>query len=74
MVQKSSKFRSKFKKPATTGPKTISDASWKQVKLSGPVISDDGADLAGLIGLEILESYDKALVKKEKRKVKKKQL
>ncbi|XP_055535210.1 ATP-dependent RNA helicase ddx24 [Wyeomyia smithii] len=68
MVQKSAKFRSKLRKAAVTGPKTLSDVSWKQVKLSGPVISDDGADLAGLIGLEILESYDKTLVTKEKRK------
>lgn len=68
MVQKTAKFRNRFKKVSVTGPKTLSAASWKQVKLSGPVISDDGADLAGLIGLEVLESYDKKLVKKDRKK------
>ncbi|XP_058833519.1 ATP-dependent RNA helicase DDX24 [Topomyia yanbarensis] len=70
MVKKSSNFRTKSRKITLTGAKTLPDASWKQVKLSGPVISDDGGDLAGLIGLEILESYDRSLVKKDKKKVK----
>lgn len=43
------------------------------MKLSGPVISDDGGDLAGLIGLEILENYDRALVTKDKKKKLKKE-
>ena len=42
-------------------------AEWKKVKLNGPVISDDGGDLAGFLGLEILEDYDKRLLKKEKK-------
>lgn len=71
MVQKAAKFRGKYRKvaPAPKGPKTLPEASWKNVKLSGPVISDDGADLAGFIGLEVLECYDRSLVQKEKKKV-----
>ncbi|XP_039432166.1 ATP-dependent RNA helicase DDX24 [Culex pipiens pallens] len=70
MVQKAAKFRGKYRKvaPAPKGPKTLPEASWKNVKLSGPVISDDGADLAGFIGLEVLECYDRSLVQKEKKK------
>lgn len=70
MVQKATKFRKKYhKQVASTGPKTLAEASWKHVKLSGPVISDEGADLEGLIGLEILENYDRKLVTKDKKKV-----
>ncbi|XP_055624012.1 ATP-dependent RNA helicase DDX24 [Toxorhynchites rutilus septentrionalis] len=69
MVQKAAKFKKRFyKQPASTGPKTLAEASWKHVKLSGPVISDDGADLEGLIGLEVLENYDRKLVTKDKKK------
>ncbi|XP_062559498.1 ATP-dependent RNA helicase DDX24-like [Armigeres subalbatus] len=68
MVQKGKKFKQRFKPPTSSGPKTLPEASWKHVKLSGPVICDDGGDLAGLIGLEILENYDRALVKKDKKK------
>ncbi|XP_055599928.1 ATP-dependent RNA helicase DDX24 isoform X2 [Uranotaenia lowii] len=74
MVQKAKKFRHKMmkKRPAAPkGPKSLPEASWKPVKLDGPVISDDGGDLAGLIGLEILETYDRSLVLKDKKQLKK---
>lgn len=67
MVQKAAKFKKRFKK-VVSGPKSLQEASWKHVKLNGPVISDEGADLAGFIGLEILENYDRTLVKKDKTK------
>lgn len=73
MVQKSKKFKQRYRPPTSSGPKTLPEASWKHVKLSGPVISDDGGDLAGLIGLEILENYDRALVTKDKKKKLKKE-
>ncbi|XP_058462389.1 ATP-dependent RNA helicase DDX24 isoform X2 [Malaya genurostris] len=71
MVQKSKKFKGNPKKSTSAKTRPPPDVSWKQVKISGPVISDDGADLAGLIGLEILESYDRSLVIRDKRKNKK---
>lgn len=70
MVQKNKKFKHRFRPPPpSSGPRTLPEASWKHVKLSGPVISDEGGDLAGLIGLEILENYDRSLVNKDKKKV-----
>lgn len=40
---------------------------WKKVKLSGNLLSDDGgASLEGLLGLEVLENYDKKSITKEK--------
>nr|XP_029713609.1 ATP-dependent RNA helicase DDX24 [Aedes albopictus] len=73
MVQKNRKFKQRYRPPPSSGPKTLPEASWKHVKLSGPVISDDGGDLAGLIGLEILENYDRTLVTKDKKKKSKKE-
>lgn len=64
-MQKQRKFNPK-KRPAKQKTK---DASWQQVKLNGPVISDEGADFGGFIGLEVLENYSGDFVRKEKRKV-----
>uniref|UniRef100_A0A182USU1 RNA helicase n=1 Tax=Anopheles merus TaxID=30066 RepID=A0A182USU1_ANOME len=63
-MQKQRKFNPK-KRPAKQKTK---DASWQQVKLNGPVISDEGADFGGFIGLEVLENYSGDFVRKEKRK------
>ncbi|XP_055859003.1 ATP-dependent RNA helicase DDX24 [Episyrphus balteatus] len=41
---------------------------WEKVKIKGNILSDDGGGFEGLIGLEVLENYDKALVGKEKKK------
>ncbi|XP_065085964.1 ATP-dependent RNA helicase DDX24 [Ochlerotatus camptorhynchus] len=74
MVQKTKKFKHRYRPPPpSSGPRTLPEASWKHVKLSGPVISDEGGDLAGLIGLEILENYDRTLVTKDKKKKLKKE-
>ncbi|XP_005189033.1 ATP-dependent RNA helicase ddx24 [Musca domestica] len=44
------------------------DASWEKVKIKGNVVSEDGVGLEGLIGLEVLETYDPALVEMSKPK------
>lgn len=42
---------------------------WKEVKLSGNLLTDDSVGmLDGLIGLEVLENYDKTMVQKIKTK------
>ena len=42
---------------------------WKEVKLSGNLLTDDSVGmLDGLIGLEVLEDYDKSMVQKIKNK------
>lgn len=43
--------------------------AWQNVKIKGNVVSDENVGLEGLIGLEVLEKYDKNLVATE-RKVK----
>lgn len=46
---------------------TKNNSSWQKVKLAGNLISDDGGKgLEGLLGLEVLESYDDASVTKAK--------
>lgn len=41
--------------------------SWKKVKLTGNLLSDDGgAGLEGLLGLEILEDFDGISIAREK--------
>uniref|UniRef100_A0AAG5DL71 ATP-dependent RNA helicase n=1 Tax=Anopheles atroparvus TaxID=41427 RepID=A0AAG5DL71_ANOAO len=47
-------------------PKGRSKPSWATVKISGPVIADEGADLGGFIGLEVMENYSGSFVRKEK--------
>lgn len=46
---------------------------WEKVKLSGNLLSDDGgANLEGLLGLEVLENYDRSSIKKQKHVIAKK--
>lgn len=41
------------------------NAQWKEVKLCGNLITDDSVgSLEGLIGLEVLEDYDKSMINK----------
>lgn len=43
--------------------------NWKTVKLEGKLITDDSTgSLDGLIGLEVLEGYDKSMVQKSKKR------
>lgn len=44
----------------------LKNATWKKVKLAGNIVSDDGGGLEGLIGLEVLESYDDKTINKNK--------
>ncbi|KFB51782.1 hypothetical protein ZHAS_00019934 [Anopheles sinensis] len=55
----------KGKQKGNGNKKSQEKPSWKPVKISGPVIADDGADFDGFIGLEVMENYDR-LVRKEK--------
>lgn len=36
--------------------------AWSKVKIAGSLVTDDGGGLEGLIGLEILENYDKDVI------------
>ncbi|XP_055920593.1 ATP-dependent RNA helicase DDX24 [Eupeodes corollae] len=47
--------------------KSFDNHVWEKVKIKGNVISDDGGGFEGLIGLEVLENYDKVLVEKGKK-------
>uniref|UniRef100_A0A182PM11 ATP-dependent RNA helicase n=1 Tax=Anopheles epiroticus TaxID=199890 RepID=A0A182PM11_9DIPT len=67
-MQKQRKFNTKQKPQKLVGQKNARAASWQPVKLNGPVISDEGADFGGFIGLEVLENYSGAFVRKEKTK------
>uniref|UniRef100_A0A182K4F4 ATP-dependent RNA helicase n=1 Tax=Anopheles christyi TaxID=43041 RepID=A0A182K4F4_9DIPT len=67
-MQKQRKFNPKKRPNKFPGQQKAKDASWQPVKLNGPVISDEGADFGGFIGLEILENYSGAFVRKEKTK------
>lgn len=54
--------------------KKVSHPQWKEVKLSGNLITDDSVGtLEGLVGLEVLEDYDGRLVTTTKPSKKKKQ-
>ncbi|XP_061386161.1 ATP-dependent RNA helicase ddx24 [Musca vetustissima] len=69
MVQNKQKGGPKAKLPRINK----NDASWEKVKLKGNVISEDGVGLEGLIGLEVLESYDPNLVEMSKPKTTRKE-
>lgn len=44
-------------------------STWKDVKLTGTLLTDDSVGmLEGLIGLEVLEGYDKSMIQKVKKK------
>lgn len=62
MVQNKQKGGPKAKLPRINK----NDASWEKVKIKGNVVSEDGVGLEGLIGLEVLETYDPALVEMSK--------
>lgn len=36
--------------------------AWSKVKIAGSLVTDDGGGLEGLIGLEVLEDYDKDVI------------
>lgn len=36
--------------------------AWSKVKIVGSLVTDDGGGLEGLIGLEVLENYDKNVI------------
>ncbi|XP_053678346.1 ATP-dependent RNA helicase DDX24 [Anopheles nili] len=67
-MQKQRKFNPKRRPQKANARKKPQEVSWQPVKLNGPVISDEGADFGGFIGLEILENYSGNFVKKEKTK------
>ncbi|XP_075165605.1 ATP-dependent RNA helicase DDX24 [Haematobia irritans] len=74
MVQNKQKGGPKAKLPKlkTKSPKQ-SAGQWEKVKLKGNVITEDGVGLEGLIGLEVLETYDPSLVELSKPKSTRKQ-
>lgn len=59
------KIKSKQKSKATDKKHSIED-SWSKVKIAGNLITNDGGGLEGLIGLEVLENYDKTVILKAK--------
>lgn len=40
----------------------LENKAWEKVKIKGHVISDEAGDYEGMIGLEVLESYDPLMV------------
>lgn len=67
-TEKSSlKFKTYSKKKNGIAKPAKTNSAWEKVKLAGNLISDDGGSgLEGLLGLEVLENYDKTSVTKEK--------
>ncbi len=59
------KIKSKQKSKPTNKKPPI-DGSWSKVKIAGNLITNDGGGLEGLIGLEVLENYDKNIISKTK--------
>lgn len=57
------KSKQKSKSPAK---KPSIDGSWSKVKIAGNLITNDGGGLEGLVGLEVLENYDKNIIAKTK--------
>ena len=39
---------------------------WSKVKIAGNLVTNDGGGLEGLIGLEVMENYDKSIITKAK--------
>ncbi|XP_049290161.1 ATP-dependent RNA helicase ddx24 [Anopheles funestus] len=70
-MQKQRKFNPKNVSHKFAGRKKVHNVSWQPVKLSGPVIADEGADFGGFVGLEILENYSGDFVRQEQKKGKK---
>ncbi|ETN66977.1 DEAD box ATP-dependent RNA helicase [Anopheles darlingi] len=69
MQKKQRKFKPK-KVPGKpkNGSVAVKPGAWEQVKISGAVISDEGADLGGFIGLEVMENYGNRLMRMPKLK------
>lgn len=63
----SKKLKKNPKKKNTIAKTSKPNSAWEKVRLAGNLISDDGgAGLEGFLGLEVLESYAKSSVTKEK--------
>ncbi|XP_037043946.1 ATP-dependent RNA helicase DDX24 [Bradysia coprophila] len=60
------KNKSKLKSKATNKRPQI-EGSWSKVKIAGNLITNDGGGLEGLVGLEVLENYDKNIIAKVKK-------
>lgn len=60
-----SKNKMKSKKKASSKRPQI-EGSWSKVKIAGNLITNDGGGLEGLVGLEVLESYDNNIISKAK--------
>lgn len=59
------KIKSKKKSKSNDTNKSV-ESSWSKVKIAGNLITNDGGGLEGLIGLEVLENYDKNIISKTK--------
>ncbi|XP_058067070.1 ATP-dependent RNA helicase DDX24 [Anopheles bellator] len=67
-MQKHRKFKPKRIPRKSNGPNTVKEGTWESVKINGAVISDEGADLGGFIGLEVMENYGNNFLRKPKQK------
>ncbi|XP_035787539.1 ATP-dependent RNA helicase DDX24-like [Anopheles albimanus] len=69
MQKKQRKFKPK-KVPGKpkNGSVAVKPGAWEAVKISGAVISDEGADLGGFIGLEVMENYGNQFLRMPKLK------
>ncbi|KAG4074022.1 hypothetical protein HA402_014227 [Bradysia odoriphaga] len=52
---------------SAVGSFDITFRSWSKVKIAGNLITNDGGGLEGLVGLEVLENYDKNIIAKAKK-------
>lgn len=59
------KIKSKQKRKSIDKKPPI-EGSWSKVKIAGNLITNDGGGLEGLVGLEVLETYDKNIISKAK--------
>ncbi|XP_050090271.1 ATP-dependent RNA helicase ddx24 [Anopheles aquasalis] len=69
MQKKQRKFKpKKFPGKPKNGSVAVKPGAWEAVKISGAVISDEGADLGGFIGLEVMENYGNQFLRTPKLK------
>lgn len=59
------KIKSKQKRKSSDTKPSV-EGSWSKVKIAGNLITNDGGGLEGLVGLEVLETYDKNIISKAK--------
>lgn len=65
--QRTTKMKIKSKQKSKLPDKKPSiEGSWSKVKIAGSLITNDGGGLEGLVGLEVLENYDKNIISKTK--------